>query len=155
MLTIRSAAAGDAQAIGAVFDAAVREGWKYLGELAARPMFPPEEWDAEVAKHAPPNAMLVAVDDTGRVIGFAAVHPAEGEMFFCSCIPIMPALALAGHCLKPRTTSCDRPVVEKPFSTRTSRTSARLLSTRQRDIGATARYASPNFAAFTSASRGW
>jgi ribosomal protein S18 acetylase RimI-like enzyme len=81
MLTIRSAEPADAQAIGAVFDAAVREGWKYLGELAARPMFPPEEWDAEVAKHAPPNAMLVAVDDTGRVIGFAAVHPAEGEMF--------------------------------------------------------------------------
>jgi len=81
MLTIRRAEADDAQAIGSVFDAAVREGWKYMGELAARPMFPPEEWDAEVAKHAPPNAMLVAVDEADRLTGFAAVHPAEGEMF--------------------------------------------------------------------------
>jgi ribosomal protein S18 acetylase RimI-like enzyme len=81
MLTIRSAEATDARAIGAVFDAAVREGWKYLGELAARPMFPPEEWDDEVAKQAPPNALLVAIDETNRVIGFVAVHPAEGEMY--------------------------------------------------------------------------
>jgi ribosomal protein S18 acetylase RimI-like enzyme len=81
MTTIRRARADDAQDIGAVFDAAVREGWPYLGELAAQPMFPPEEWDAEVAKHAPPNAMLVAVDDADRPIGFVAVHPAEGEMY--------------------------------------------------------------------------
>jgi ribosomal protein S18 acetylase RimI-like enzyme len=64
-----------------VFDAAVRAGWKYLGELASRPMFPPEEWDDEVAKHAPPNALLVATNETNRVIGFVAVHPAEGEMY--------------------------------------------------------------------------
>ena len=81
MLTIRRAEPADAQAIGAVFDAAVREGWKYLGELAARPMFPPEEWDEEVARHAPPNAMLVAINDDDRLIGFTAVHPTEGEMF--------------------------------------------------------------------------
>src|SRR5262249_38468734 len=72
---------GDARKIGAVFDAAVREGWKYLGELAAHPMFPPEEWDMEVAKHAPPNALLVATSEADRVIGFVAVHPAEGEMY--------------------------------------------------------------------------
>jgi ribosomal protein S18 acetylase RimI-like enzyme len=81
MIAIRRAEPDDAQGIGAVFDAAVREGWKYLGELAAHPMFPPEEWDAEVARHAPPNALLVAVDDADRPIGFVAVHPAEGEMF--------------------------------------------------------------------------
>ena len=81
MLTIRRAAPDDAQAIGAVFDAAVREGWKYLGELAAQPMFPPEEWDDEVAKHAPPNALLVAAGEADQVIGFVAVHPAEGEMY--------------------------------------------------------------------------
>jgi ribosomal protein S18 acetylase RimI-like enzyme len=81
MLTIRRAEAADARPIGAVFDAAVREGWKYLGELAAHPMFPPEEWDDDVARHAPPNAMLVAIDEADRLIGFTAVHPAEGEMF--------------------------------------------------------------------------
>ena len=81
MITIRRAKADDARGIGAIFDAAVREGWTYFGELAARPMFPPEEWDAEVAKHVPPNAMLVAVDDADRPIGFVAVHPAEGEMY--------------------------------------------------------------------------
>jgi GNAT superfamily N-acetyltransferase len=81
MLTIRRAETDDAQRIGAVFDAAVREGWTYMGELAARPMFPPEEWDEEVARHAPPNAMLVAINDDDRLIGFTAVHPTEGEMF--------------------------------------------------------------------------
>ena len=77
MLTIRRAKPEDAQAIGAVFDAAVREGWKYLGELVAQPMFPPQEWDDDVAKHAPPNAMLVATAEEDRLIGFVAVHPAE------------------------------------------------------------------------------
>jgi ribosomal protein S18 acetylase RimI-like enzyme len=81
MVTIRRAEPDDARGIGAVFDAAVREGWKYLGELATRPMFPPEEWDADVARHAPPNALLVGIDETGRLIGFTAVHPAEGEMY--------------------------------------------------------------------------
>jgi ribosomal protein S18 acetylase RimI-like enzyme len=79
--TIRRAEPHDAQKIGAVFDAAVREGWKYLGELAAKPMFPPEEWDHEVAKHAPPNALLVAVHEHSRIVGFTAVHPLDCEMY--------------------------------------------------------------------------
>jgi ribosomal protein S18 acetylase RimI-like enzyme len=103
MLTIRRAEPDDAQAIGAVFDAAVAEGWKYLGELAAHPMFPPEEWDAEVARHAPPNALLVAIDQTSRLIGFTAVHPAEGEMFLLFVHPdhaahgVGKALLAAAH----------------------------------------------------------
>jgi ribosomal protein S18 acetylase RimI-like enzyme len=80
MITIRRAVADDAQDIGAVFDAAVREGWKYLGELAARPMFPPNEWDSLVVEHAP-NALLVAINEAHRLVGFVAVHPAEGEMY--------------------------------------------------------------------------
>jgi ribosomal protein S18 acetylase RimI-like enzyme len=64
-----------------VFDAAVRESWLYLGELSQKPMFPPEEWDNVVKQHAPPNELLVAVDDSQQVIGFTAVHPAEGEMY--------------------------------------------------------------------------
>jgi ribosomal protein S18 acetylase RimI-like enzyme len=81
MISIQRASTDDAKGIGAVFDAAVREGWKYLGELAARPMFPPEEWDALVAEHKPPNALLVAIDEADRLIGFVAVHPSEGEMY--------------------------------------------------------------------------
>jgi ribosomal protein S18 acetylase RimI-like enzyme len=95
MLAIRRAEATDARAIGAVFDAAVREGWKYLGELAAQAMFPPEEWDDEVAKHAPPNALLVATNETDRVIGFVAVHPAEGEMYLLFVHPDHAGLGVA------------------------------------------------------------
>jgi ribosomal protein S18 acetylase RimI-like enzyme len=80
-ISIRPAKAEDAQAIGAVFDAAVRAGWTYLGELAREPMFPPNEWDQVVFQHAPPNALLVAVDNRGKVVGFTAVHPPEGELY--------------------------------------------------------------------------
>jgi hypothetical protein len=75
---------GAAQHIGAVFDAAVREGWTYLGELARKPMFPPSEWDELVTSHVPPNLLLVAADARDNVIGFAAVHPQAGEMYFRS-----------------------------------------------------------------------
>ena len=81
MPAIRGATAGDAQKIGAVFDAAVREGWTYLGALAREQMFPPEAWDKLVIEHAPPNVLLVAVDQRGDVVGFTAVHPREGELF--------------------------------------------------------------------------
>ena len=81
MIRIRSATAADAQKIGSVFDAAVAEGWKYLGELARGPLFPPAEWDKLVAEHAPPNALFVAVDELNELVGFTAVHPREGEMY--------------------------------------------------------------------------
>jgi ribosomal protein S18 acetylase RimI-like enzyme len=79
--SIRRAVAGDAPTIGAVFDAAVRKPWTYLGALARTTMFPPEEWDKVVIEHAPPNALLVATDESGDVLGFTAVHPGECEMF--------------------------------------------------------------------------
>jgi ribosomal protein S18 acetylase RimI-like enzyme len=81
MICIRPAIAGDAQKIGAVFDAAVSDGWTYLGDLAGKPMFSPDDWDKVVADHAPPNALLVAVDERDDVAGFTAVHPRDGEMF--------------------------------------------------------------------------
>jgi ribosomal protein S18 acetylase RimI-like enzyme len=80
-IRLRQAAASDAQAIGAVFDAAVREGWRYLGELAREPMFTAAEWDKDVADHAPPNVLLVATDEVDRVIGFTAAHPQDCEMY--------------------------------------------------------------------------
>jgi ribosomal protein S18 acetylase RimI-like enzyme len=80
-ITIRRATAADSQAIGAVFDAAVRAGWTYMGELVQTPMFEPDEWDREVAGHAPPNVLLVAADEGGAVVGFVAAHPADGELY--------------------------------------------------------------------------
>jgi ribosomal protein S18 acetylase RimI-like enzyme len=78
---VRRGTAADAAAIGAVFDAAVRAGWTYLGALTQQPMFTAADWDRLVADHAPPNVLLVATDAAGRVIGYAAAHPADGELF--------------------------------------------------------------------------
>ena len=80
-ITLRRAVPVDAPAIGVVFDAAVRESWTYLGDLALEPMFTPGEWEKLVEDHAPPNALVVAVDGAKRVVGFTAVHLADGEMF--------------------------------------------------------------------------
>jgi len=80
-IRLRQAAASDAQAIGAVFDAAVRVGWTYLGDLATEPMFSAADWDKDVADHAPPNVLLVATDEGDRVVGFTAAHPQDCEMF--------------------------------------------------------------------------
>ena len=79
-ISIREAAAVDAQAIGTVFDAAVRKGWTYLGDLARQPMFPAQEWDRVIVDHASPNRLLVAQNGS-RIVGFTAVHPPENEMF--------------------------------------------------------------------------
>jgi ribosomal protein S18 acetylase RimI-like enzyme len=80
-IQVRRAGRADAQAIGAVFDAAVRAGWTYLGELVDRPMFTPADWDRLVADHAAPSVLLVAADQQGHVVGYAAAHPADGELF--------------------------------------------------------------------------
>lgn len=79
--SVRRAVADDAPAIGAVFDAAVREGWGFLGDVARDPMFPPEAWPELVADHAPPRSLLVATGTSGQVIGYCAVHPEDGEMY--------------------------------------------------------------------------
>jgi GNAT superfamily N-acetyltransferase len=152
MLAIRRAEAADAQAIGAVFDAAVREGWRYLGELAARPMFPPEEWDDEVAKHAPPNALLVATNEANWVIGFVAVHPAEGEMYLLFVHPDHAGLGV-GRALfggRARGAAVGRLPRSLSLHARAERAGDRRLRSR-----AMARYASPSFAASTSGSRDW
>jgi ribosomal protein S18 acetylase RimI-like enzyme len=78
---LRRATEDDAQAIAAVFDAAVRAGWTFLGAVAAEPMFTQEDWDRLVADHAPPNVLFLATDEERRALGFTAVHPEDGEMF--------------------------------------------------------------------------
>jgi RimJ/RimL family protein N-acetyltransferase len=80
-ITLRPAVAADAAAIGAVFDAAVKAGWHYLGSLAAEPMFSPRDWVQLVTDHMPPNILLVAADETGNVVGYVAAHPRDGELF--------------------------------------------------------------------------
>jgi ribosomal protein S18 acetylase RimI-like enzyme len=80
-VTLRPAVSGDAPAIGAVFDAAVHAGWTFLGDVVAEPMFTREDWDELVADHQPPNVLLVAVDEMDGVVGYAAAHPEDGEMF--------------------------------------------------------------------------
>ena len=80
-VNVRAARPGDAQPIGAVFDAAVREAWRYLGKLVDEPLFSPADWDQLVADHTPPNELLVATDHAGRVVGYVAAHPEDGELF--------------------------------------------------------------------------
>ena len=80
-IMLRRGRPDDAHAIGAVFDAAVRDGWTFLGERAQRQMFTPEDWDRTVSDHAPPNALLVATDPGDGVVGFTAVNAEKGELF--------------------------------------------------------------------------
>ena len=102
-ITIRRANPGDAPAIGAVFDAAVREGWGHLGSLAKEPMFSAEAWDELVADHAPPRSLLVATEAAERVVGYCAVHPEDGEVYLLFVEPswagrgVGRALLAAGH----------------------------------------------------------
>jgi ribosomal protein S18 acetylase RimI-like enzyme len=102
-VTLRPAVREDAPAIGAVFDAAVRVGWTYLGDLIAEPMFTAADWDRLVADHRPPNVLLVAVDETQGVVGYTAAHPVDGEMFLLFVYPgcagrgIGRALLAAAH----------------------------------------------------------
>jgi GNAT superfamily N-acetyltransferase len=102
-ITLRPAVPSDAAAIGAVFDAAVRAGWAYLDDLAAEPLFTPQDWDQLVADHQPPDVLLVAVDETRSVVGYTAAHPADGEMFLLFVHPayagrgIGRALLAAAH----------------------------------------------------------
>ncbi len=63
-IEVRRAAMDDAQAIGAVFDAAVRAGWTYLGELAQKPMFAPHS-DAMGASSASLSAFQRTLAEAG------------------------------------------------------------------------------------------
>src|SRR5438105_9621793 len=92
-ISLRPAGLDDAPAIGSVFDAAVRAGWSYLGDLVAEPMFSAEDWRQLIADHVSPNVLLVAVDDNQGVVGYTAVHPQDGEMFL---LFVHPAFACGG-----------------------------------------------------------
>jgi ribosomal protein S18 acetylase RimI-like enzyme len=102
--TIRRARAEDAAAVGAVFDAAVAQGWDYLGGLEREPLFSAREWDDLVAAHlSGDDVLLVAVDSSGAILGYCAVHSGDGEMYLLFVDPrhggrgIGRALLTAGH----------------------------------------------------------
>jgi len=44
-------------------------------------MLSPEEWDKVVSEHAPPNVLLVAVNEGDQIVGYTAVHPQEGDLY--------------------------------------------------------------------------
>lgn len=81
-LRLRRAGPHDARQIAAVFDAAVRDAWPWLGLSAQQALFTDEQWDQLVADHAPPNILFVAEsDEHDAVLGFVAAHPHGGELF--------------------------------------------------------------------------
>jgi hypothetical protein len=127
-ITLRPALPGDAAAIGAVFDAAVRAGWTYLGGLVDEPMFRSEDWEQLVADHVPPNVLLVAVDETEGVVGYTAVHPEDGEMFLLVVHPPMPVAGSAALSLELLTTRSAPLVAGRYSSSSMSRTSVRSRS---------------------------
>jgi [ribosomal protein S18]-alanine N-acetyltransferase len=92
-IALRPAIREDAPAIGGVFGAAIRVGWTYLGDLVAEPLFTAEDWLQLVADHRPPNVLLVALDEHQGVVGYTAVHPADGEMLL---LFVHPASASRG-----------------------------------------------------------
>jgi ribosomal protein S18 acetylase RimI-like enzyme len=99
LITVRPAIPTDAPAIGAVFDAAVRAGWTYLGDLVREPMFTAENWDQLVADHAPPQVLLVAEHETDGVVGYTAAHPGDGEMFLLFVDPDHSGRGIGGTLL--------------------------------------------------------
>jgi len=139
---VRRARRDDAQAIGAVFDAAVRAGWSYLGELGEKPMFAPHDWDQLIADHAPPNVLLVATDRTGRVLGYTAAHPEDGEMFLLFVHPAYAGRGVGRMLLSAAHDALRVPVANRPSCSFTSRTNGRWRSTRPLAIAPTDRFAS-------------
>lgn len=49
--------------------------------LSLGPCSPPRIGSSLVVDHQPPNLLLVAVDETERVVGYTAAHPEDGELF--------------------------------------------------------------------------
>lgn len=95
---LRRARPADAHALAAVFDAAVRDAWTYLGAVVQQPLFTADHWNQLVADHAAPKALLLAETDDG-VLGFAAVHPEDGELFLLFVHPDHAGRGFGGRLL--------------------------------------------------------
>jgi ribosomal protein S18 acetylase RimI-like enzyme len=80
-VTIRRAGPNDADAVRAVFDAAVAQGWTHLGGLEREPLFDGAQWGELVTAHLGDDVLLLAVDAVDHILGFCAVHPGDGELY--------------------------------------------------------------------------
>jgi hypothetical protein len=152
MASIRRAVPGDAQKIGSVFDAAVREGWTYLGRLAREPMFPPDQWDKLVIEHEPPTYCWSPSMNQATSSASPPSIRAKARCSCCSFTQSKLAGAWAEHCSMLRMKRCEAQAAAKRFSTRTKKTKERSLYTRPPGIGATAPCVNRTFAVFTCAS---
>ena len=101
-IRMRRATAADALEVKRVFDNAVAAAWTHLGGLEREPLFGPQDWGDVVSAHLGPDVLLVAVD-AGAIVGFCAVHPADGELYLLFVDPahagrgVGRALLRTGH----------------------------------------------------------
>src|SRR5262249_45539574 len=151
----RRATADEAQAIGAVFDAAVRASWTYLGELAQKPMFAPQDWDQLVADHAPPRVLLVATDRAGGVVGYTAAHPEDGEMFLLFVHPAYAGRGVGRTLLRAAHDALRPAGCQQAYLLPTRRTNGHWRSRPAQAIARTDRFANRNSAAPPSLSCAW
>jgi len=82
-IATRRAQPGDAQAIGAVFDAAVLDGWTYFPDIERMvPMFEPDFWDSFVDEISAPDVLLVAAGtaDDG-LVGYVGTKIESSELW--------------------------------------------------------------------------
>ena len=119
-ITLRLAVQRDARSIGAVFDAAVRVGWTYLGDLAATPMFTRQDWEQLVSDNQPPNALLVAVDKRTGWWATPSPIPKTARCSSCSSIPRTPVAGSAELFSTAPTTRCARPDARRHICSCTS-----------------------------------
>ncbi len=153
MASIRRAVPGDAQEIGVVFDAAVREGWTYLGELAREPMFPLTR-GTNLSLNT--NRQTYCWSPSMNQAMSSVSPPSIRATARCSCGSFTPStLAVAAHCSMPRMRRCEPQAAAKPFSTRTKKTKERSQFTRPLGIDATAPCVNRTFAVYTCASHDW
>jgi GNAT superfamily N-acetyltransferase len=131
-ITLRRAAPRNALEIGAVFDAAVRESWTFLGDFVREPMFAPAD----------------------GVVGFAAAHPADCEMFLLFVHPAYGGGGIGRSLLAAAHDELQGPAVAGPSSTCRSRTSAPSPSSPAPATGQTLPIASRTFGEPRSASCG-
>jgi GNAT superfamily N-acetyltransferase len=115
-------------------------------------MFPPEEWDKLVAEHAPPNVLLVAVNELDEIAGYTAVHPKEGELYLLFVHPEHAGRGVGRTLLAAADEAMRAVGCREAFLYTHEQNKRRWRFTKRPDIGAMARFANLTFEASTCAS---